>query len=183
MLPAPSTPLTQSDLTRLDQFLHSAACGADAMGLSRAHGFMTAAAIGPETVEAAEWIRLMFDEPVFESGAQADEMLGLALRLYRDIERDFAAQGCFRPVLEYVNDAAGATRLDARPWCRGFIDGMSLARNRWAAHAHGMLAEPLQVIFRLAQAEASDGADYAQLCEALPLAAEVVYLYWRQAAP
>ncbi len=182
MVPAPSNPLTPVELARLDQFLHSPACGADAMGLSRAHGFMTAAAIGPEAVEAAEWIRLMFDEPVFESGAQADEMLGLALRLYRDIEGDLAAQGRFRPVLEYVNPMAGTTHWDARPWCRGFIDGMSLARNRWAAHSHGALAEPLEVIFRLAHTKASDSADYARLCEALPLAAEAVYLYWRQAA-
>jgi yecA family protein len=179
MLPAHAAPLTPADLTRLDDFLHSHACGRDAMGLSHAHGFLTAAVSGPETLEAAEWIRLMFDEPVFDSGEQAQEMLGLALRLYRQIEHTLDQDGQFRPVLEYVRTGAGDTRVEATAWCQGFISGMTLGRERWARRARSLLAEPLALIFRLAEAHRVGTADYAQWCAALPLAAEVVYRYWR----
>lgn len=150
------------------------------MGVSRAHGFLRAAASGPEAVEAAEWLRLVFDEPVFPTGDAAQEMLGLALRLYRDIERNLAMVGRFRPLFDPV--AAGEAGVDASAWRQGFVSGTSLCREQWVVHARGVLHEPLQVIFRLADANARAGADYARWCETLPLAAEVVYRYWRAEA-
>jgi yecA family protein len=179
MLPEKSHPLSQADLNRLDHFLHSASCGRDAMGLSRAHGFLTAAVSGPEGLAADEWIRLVFDEPVFATGEQAEEMLGLVMRLYRDIESGLRQSGTFRPVLEYVDDGAGSTRVDARLWCEGFISGMTLFREHWNAVAREVLREPLAVIFQLAQAPGFGGARQQALCEALPVAAEAVYLFWR----
>ena len=44
MLPAVPYALSQAELLRLGAFLHSPACGRDAMGLSHAHGFLTALA-------------------------------------------------------------------------------------------------------------------------------------------
>lgn len=152
MFPDSTPTLSQRDLARLDAFLHSTARGRDAMGVSRAHGCLTAAARGPEAVEAAEWLRLVFDEPVFPTGAAAQEMLGLAPRLYRDIEQSLAMVGRFRPLFDPV--AAGEASADASAWCRGFVSGMSLCRGQCAAHARGVLHEPLQVILRLADANA-----------------------------
>jgi len=180
MLPTPTRPLQQGDLLRLENFLRSGACGGDAMGLSRAHGFLTAGVSGPEGLSPEEWIRLVFDEPVFESGEQAQEKLGLAMRLYRDIESSLGVSGRFHPVLEYVRDGSGGTQVDARVWCEGFISGMTLFREHWTEAARAVLREPLEVIFRLAQMRPGRGGRYAQLCEALPIAAEVVYLFWRE---
>jgi uncharacterized protein len=179
MLPTHAPSLTQVELVRLDRFLHSESCGSAAMGLSRAHGFLTAAASGPEALEPGEWIRLVFDEPVFEDGEQAREMLGLAMRLYQDIELSLRADGQFRPVLEYVRDGSGATHMDAGPWCEGFISGMTLCREHWTHGARGVLDEPLSVIFRLAGARSGHDPGYVRLCDALPPAAEVMYRYWR----
>jgi uncharacterized protein len=177
-LPETSQDLSQTDLLRLDRFLHSAACGRDAMGLSRAHGFLTAAVSGPEGLSPDEWIRLVFDEPVFESGEEAREMLGLVMRLYRDIESSLGASGQFRPLLEYVRDGS-VTRVDARVWCEGFLSGMTLFREHWTRADWQAMNEPLAVISQLAQMPASSAAPYAGLCETLPLAAEMVYLFWR----
>ena len=178
MLPDQTHALSQDEPLRLDHFLHSAVCGKEAMGLSRAHGFLTAAAIGPEPLAPAEWIRLVFDEPVFADTAQADDMLGLVTRLYQDIENSFTQQD-FSPVLEFVRDAAGATHMDAAPWCQGFISGMSLCREQRARHARGLLDDPLRLVFHLAEVPADSGGYGARLCDALPPAMDVVNHYWR----
>jgi yecA family protein len=183
MLPASATPLSQDDLVALDAFLHSPACGRDAMGLSRAHGFLTAAASGPEALEPGEWLRLVFDDPVFVSGEQAEAMLGLALRLYADIEHSLTRPGSYRPVLDFVRVGAGEVAVDASAWCQGYFSGMSLCREQWARHAGRVLNALLAPIFELsATPGALDHPTGQRLCAALPASAEAVYRYWRAQA-
>lgn len=179
MHPEPTHPLNQTDLARLDHFLHTAACGREAMGLSYAHGFLTAVASGPERLEPAEWLRLVFDDPVFESGDDAREMLGLALRLFQEIERNLGSDGGYRPVFEFVRDGAGRTHSDAQHWCRGFAAGLALFSERWTRSARATLNTPLELIFRLAETRGLPDTAYARLCDALPAAAESVYRYWQ----
>ena len=178
MLPEHAQPLVPSDLARLDRFLHTAACGEAAMGLSYAHGFLTAVASGPEQLEPAEWLRLMFDDPVFESGDDASEMLGLALRLFREIERGLDGGMTFRPVFEYVRDVSG-THADAQRWCRGFSAGFALFSECWTREARTALDTPLSLIFQLARTRSLADPAYLRLCDALPDAAGSVYRYWR----
>lgn len=180
MLPSLTTPLSQSDLLKLDAFLHSPACGREAMGLSRAHGFLTAAASGPEQLEPGEWLRLVFDEPVFANGEQAEAMLGLAMRLYQDIENSLDEAGSFRPVLDFVRDGAGGVAVDASAWCQGYFSGMSLCREQWNMHAGHRLDSLLAPILQLARyRNSTHDARHRQLCDELPVTAEAVYRYWR----
>ena len=180
MLPAHAQPLSQDDLLKLDAFLHSSACGRDAMGLSRAHGFLTAAASGPEPLEAGEWLRLVFDEPVFADGAQAQTMLGLAMRLYQDIEVSLKTRDGFRPVLDFVRDGAAAVAVDASAWCQGYCSGMSLCREQWATHTGGELNALLSPIFQLARLRgAARDASQRRLCDELAGNAAALYRYWR----
>ncbi len=168
---------------RLDDFLHSPACGRDAMGLSYAHGFLTAMVSGPEQLETGEWLRLVFDEPVFEDGAQAQEVLGLALRLYQDIETRLDAPGGFQPILQLYRDAAGQAHVDAAAWCQGYRAGMSLCAEQWASGSAGRLGAMLAPIVTLAgQPPALLGPRYPQLCAQLPLAVQAIYRYWRAQA-
>lgn len=178
MLPEHACPLGRTELARLDRFLHTAACGGDAMGLSYAHGFLTAVASGPERLEPAEWLRLMFDEPVFGSGDEAREMLGLALRLFHEIERGLGERGGFHPVFEYVRDDGGRTHVDAQRWCRGFAAGFALFSERWTPEARTVLNASLDLILRLARTRGLADAAYARLCDGVPGAAESVYRYW-----
>jgi len=177
MLPARLTALNATDLHRLDRFLRSRACGGDAMGLSQAHGFLTAVACGPEALEAAEWMRLMFDEPVFDSGEEAQEMLGFALRLYGAIESGLRSDAGFDPVFEYSGTRSDS-RLDAQAWCRGFVAGFALFQERWTRADRRRLGEPLHLIFDLAAAPAGRQPDYSRRCAGLPSAARTVYHYW-----
>ncbi len=180
MLPVHSESLSQSDLLRLDAFLHSPACGREAMGLSRAHGFLTAVASGPEQLEPGEWLRLVFDEPVFESGEQAEAMLGLAMRLYQEIEGTLGSAGDYRPVLDFVRDDNGVA-VDASAWCQGYFSGMSLCRELWSMHAGGELSHLLGPIYELARYRgAAREGSHRRLCEQLPASAASVYRYWRE---
>lgn len=180
MLPALPHTLTQAELMRLDHFLHSSACGHDAMGLSYAHGFLTAMASGPEQLETGEWLRLVFDEPVFEDGAQAQDVLGLALRLYQEIETSLDKPGGYQPILELQYNAAGQASVDAASWCQGYRAGMTLCAEEWASHSDGQLAALLAPIFTLArQPRAQLGPLYHQLCAQLPFAVQAIYHYWR----
>ena len=179
MLSAHTPPLTQAELLRLEQFLSTTACGNDAMGLSYAHGFLTAVASGPESLAPDEWMRLMFDDPVFANGADAREMLGLALRLFHEIERDLRSSDAYRPVFEFVRDAHGGTHADAQPWCRGFTAGLALFSEHWTRHAHSSLSTPLVLVSQLAKLRGQADASYGRLCAALPDAVKSVYRYWQ----
>lgn len=179
MLPDHTPPLTQSDLQRLEGFLRTAACGAQAMGVSYAHGFLTAVASGPECLEPDEWLRLMFDDPVFANGEDAREMLGLALRLFREIERDLHGSVDYRPVFDYVHAPGGGAQADAQAWCRGFSAGLALFGEHWTRHAHRNLSTPLILISQLAHLPRQPDPAYARLCDAVPAAVKSVYRYWQ----
>jgi uncharacterized protein len=177
-----SQPLNQADLTRLDHFLRSHSCGQEAMGLSYAHGFLTAIASGPERLESEEWLRLVFDEPVFHSGHQAQEMLGLALRLFGDIDHRLKTNVGFLPMFDIVRTANNQKYDDAQPWCLGFTDGLKLFSECWTADANTSLRGPLSIIFSLADIQGQPNPGYAKLCQTVPDAAEYIYCYWQRAA-
>jgi uncharacterized protein len=149
------------------------------MTLSRAHGFLTAVVSGPEPFEPDEWIRLIFDEPVFADGAEADEILGLILRLHADIERTLPERGRFRPLLEYVRSAGAETQVEAEEWCRGYLAAMGL----WGVPSGGMVADLLEPVFLIASPQGATqqalrAGHYRDLCALLPRMAEAVYQHW-----
>jgi hypothetical protein len=108
-------------------------------------------------------------------------MLALALRLYREIEASLKQPGEFRPVLDFIRDGSGETRMDASAWCHGYVSGISLCREQWALQGRGVLNGLLAPIFQLLRAAGSPGdVLHLQLCGGLPATAEAVYRYWRK---
>ena len=49
-------PLSEKEFDDLDNFLLSDRCSDDAMTMDTLHGYLTAIAIGPETIMPAEWL-------------------------------------------------------------------------------------------------------------------------------
>ena len=178
MHPESAHPLEISDLHRLDHFLSSEACGRQAMSLSYAHGFMTSIASGPESLGPDEWLRLMFDEPVFENAEDGSEMLGLAVRLYAEIERGLSGNMLFRPVLDMVRVSQSDSYPDAQRWCLGYTEGLRLFGEHWTPEAKSSLGTPLEILFQLAEIKGLPNNDYQQLCDALPDTARAIYNYW-----
>ena len=172
-------PLNQSDLSRLDRFLRSNACGKEAMGLSYAHGFLTAIASGPEQLDSAEWLRLVFDEPVFNSGVEGEELLNLALRLFSEIQQSLKNSLGFRPIFDHVRSHSNQIYADAQPWAMGFTDGIKLFAECWTTDANRALKSPLNFIFQLANTQGLPDNRYSKLCDAIPDAAEYIYCFWQ----
>lgn len=176
--------LSEIDLARLAHFLASSVCGSEAMSLSRAHGFMTAAASGPEDVMPGEWIRLVLDEPVFEEAAQAEDVLGLMMRLYQEIAAKLSKRGEFCPIFERRNGGPGVPTVNADEWCHGYISGMTLSGDIWArqsGHGLGPLLAPIFILVRPGDEEeqALRTERYEELCALLPGAAQDIYQYWQ----
>lgn len=175
-----SQPLNQADLTRLDHFLRDNACGQDVMGLSYAHGFLSAIAAGPEPLEPEEWLRLVFAEPVFHSGNEGQEMLVLTQRLFSEIDHSLSTNVGFSPVFDKVQTLDQPRYDDAQAWCLGFTDGLKLFSESWTEEANSNLRGPLAIIFNLADIRGQPGPAYEKLCQTVPDAAEYIYCYWKK---
>jgi uncharacterized protein len=178
-LPDNPAPLTQPELLRLERFLRSSESGEGAMTLSHAHGFLTAIVSGPESFETGEWIRLVFDEPVFSDTGQVQDILGLIVRLHASIVPALSTPGRFVPILEFENAGGRGVVYRPEPWCRGYLSAMAL----WSEPLTRTLCYILEPLFLItsppghAQHDLQE-AHYAQLCALLPPMAEAVYQHW-----
>ena len=171
--------LTQPELLRLESFLRSPASGDSAMGLSRAHGFLTAIVSGPEDFESDEWIRLIFDEPVFDDSEQAQDVLGLIVRLHADIEQALPIAGRYSPLFESYRTADTATSYSSDEWCKGYISAMAL----WSVPLPRALGKSLEPLFLLANPQgqtqhALRAEHYDELCVSLTSMVEDIYHHW-----
>jgi uncharacterized protein len=175
--------LTQPELLRLEGFLRSGSSGDSAMSLSRAHGFLTAIVSGPDEFEAGEWIRLILDEPVFDDSEQAQDILGLVMRLHADIEQSLPVAGRFSPIFEFTRGANSGRSFGSEEWCEGYLSAMAL----WSAplpRALNSSLEPLRLISgpRSEAERAAREIRYEELSASLPSMAEVIYRYWHDRA-
>ncbi|MGD2083294.1 MAG: YecA family protein [Chromatiales bacterium] len=171
--------LTQQELLRLEDFLKSNACGEGSMSLSRAHGFLTAVVSAPEALEPDEWMRVIFDEPVFDDSDEVKDVLGLIQRLHQSIECSIPRKGGFSPILEFVQRSDGSLAYRAEEWCQGYISAMAL----WGQPTPGRVAALLEPVFLITRPQSTDerqfrDAHYDELCAMLPRAAEAVYAHW-----
>ena len=171
--------LTQPELLRLESFLRSGASGDSAMGLSRAHGFLTAIVSGPEDFEADEWIRLIFDEPVFDDSEQAQDVLGLIMRLYADIEQALPIAGRYSPIFEFHQTANAASTYGSEDWCKGYISAMAL----WSVPLPRALGASLEPLFLITNPQGQTqhvlrDEHYDVLCASLSTMVEVIYHHW-----
>jgi uncharacterized protein len=114
--------ITDTDLERLDEFLHSDAVPESAMDVSTLEGFLTALVIGPRMVMPSEWMPWVWDfddgrqEVEFADLAQAQDMFGLMMGLMNRIAGAFERDpGSFEPV--FLRGGAWG----AAEWCEGFL--------------------------------------------------------------
>ena len=78
-----TTPLSESEMTELDEFLMSGVTPEGCMDISALDGFLTSLVIGPGLVPPSVWIKAIWggeSEPAFESSAQAQRVISLIMR-------------------------------------------------------------------------------------------------------
>jgi uncharacterized protein len=125
-------PLSDEELEELDQFLMSDATREESMDIAMLDGFLTALAIGPNTLPPSRWMPVIWGgEMVWESETQAKRMMSLVFRHANDIL--FTLRGYpddFEPLL-YEREHEGKNIPIIDEWCIGFVRGMALDEEAW----------------------------------------------------
>jgi uncharacterized protein len=155
---SPLTPLKPAEIDALDRLLQ--ALPADGvMSLDGADGYLTALAIGPQTLLSgmvtAEWLPLVWggnaDTDIdtdraathapFASRRQRKDTVVLLLRHLRFIAAQFAdaaGREAWEPIFSIAEHGADEF-ADARDWCAGFLQAVDLQPGAWG----GVWADPL----------------------------------------
>lgn len=128
--------LTEKEFDELDRFLMSERCSDETMAMDALHGYLTAIAIGPESVPIDEWLPRVWgpdpeDAPDFKDERQAARIRELLARSLEDVVVTFdVAPKDFEPLFS-VHQWKGKEVLDAEAWCWGFLEGVSLREAAW----------------------------------------------------
>jgi uncharacterized protein len=125
-------PLSEQELDELDSFLMSDATPEDCMDVSMLDGFLTALAIGPNTLPPSQWLPVIWGgEMVWSSKAKMERITTLIFRhanavlFYLRDDPD-----TFEPMLyENIHDGESVPVLDE--WCSGFVQAMALDEPSW----------------------------------------------------
>lgn len=147
-------PLSDKEFDDLDQFLLSERSPEDAMTMDTLHGFLTAIAIGPETIMPAEWLPHIWGEdhklvPIFKNAKEQERIVNLIMRFMNEVLVTFeVAPKEFEPLF-VEHEHEGQTLIDAEAWCWGFWEGMELRPGSWDAIWESELAPLMQPIYLL----------------------------------
>lgn len=130
MVPVPAP--GEVDLSELEAFLSSDRAPEGCMPLSLLDGYLTAIAIGPETILPGQWLDLIWGEaePEFVDLEEAHRLIAAILGRYNEIltlVRD--EPDLYEPIVEV--DEEGAEH--AAGWAHGFMEGVGLVPGTWEA--------------------------------------------------
>jgi uncharacterized protein len=181
--------LSEAELDELADFLESDSVPKETMDLSMLDDYLTAIAIGPETILPSQWLPRVWgdvEQPTFDSLEQAQKILNLILRYYNQTGTTFMdAPERFHPFL-YEYEENGERTLSAEEWCVGFTLGIHLRTEAWAPlfedEEAAQILTPI-VAFSLEEAwqEAAEGHDAAEvqalLIAMLPTAVQAIHAY------
>ena len=147
-------PLSEKEFNELDQFLLSERCPEDAMTMDTLHGFLTAVAIGPETIMPSEWLAHVWgidtkEGPKFKNEKEAERIINLIMRFMNEILVTFeVAPKEFEPLF-CEHEVDGETLIDGEAWCWGFWEGVELRPGSWDAIWESNLAPLMRPIYLL----------------------------------
>lgn len=93
-----------------------------ALTIEEIDGLFAALALHPQMIKPSEWIEAVLRDAVFESQAQASQVMDLLMRHYNYVVpqvRTSASMGSYQPLSYDGND-------DMHEWCHGFVLGTGL---------------------------------------------------------
>jgi uncharacterized protein len=147
-------PLSEQEFNTLDKFLLSDRSPEDAMTMDTLHGFLTAIAIGPETIMPSEWLPHVWgedgkNEPKFKNAKEAETIVNLIMRFMNEVLVTFeVAPKEFEPLFCEA-EHEGDTLIDGEAWAWGFWEGMELRPGSWNPIWESDLAPLMRPIYLL----------------------------------
>jgi uncharacterized protein len=146
-------PLTDKEFDELDRFLLSERSSEDAMTMDTLHGYLTAIAIGPETIMPSEWLPRVWGAegvaPKWKNSKDEERIVNLIMRFMNEVLVTFeVAPKEFEP-LYCEHEVDGEALIDAEAWCWGFWEGMELRSGSWDEIWDSELAPLMRPIYLL----------------------------------
>lgn len=126
-------PLDDDELQELEDFLISEVAGPEAMDIAMVDGFLTALAIGPNTLPPSRWLPIIWgrDEVVWPSKQLAERIMSLVFRHANAIVSHLRDDPeSFEPLM-YEREYEGKVIPIIDEWCTGFVRGMALDEEGW----------------------------------------------------
>ncbi len=159
--------------------------------VTRLHGFLTSIISGPQ-IPWSEWVPVVFrnEEPEgWESMRQAKRALNLLMRFNNEVALDLLEESRgFSVMIDRLGDPPDTVDL-ADDWCRGYVAGMALRADEWAATEAADITESLTPILLLADSDEprpdpfEQPKEYAAVMDGLPQCAVDIYDWWRTPRP
>jgi len=129
-------PLTDADVSELDELLHSVPEDLDPLDVEMLDGFLTAVLLQPEPVLPSAWLPYVFDaqgREIAPSGdlATSQRTLELIMRRHNELAAFIAARESFDPILFELEDDRGAPLTGKaaiaalEPWAEGFMNALA----------------------------------------------------------
>ena len=175
------TPLNETELAELDEFLLSDACDEDALSIDEAHGYLTALAVTPEPPADDEWQTGIWGQPTFADEGEKQRMTSLLQRLYNDLVSTLEARRDFEPLI--IETEEGGEIMEAyEGWCFGFMLGVEQQQELWEElpqNEQNLVAPMAQLALLYSDEETDmDDDEYDDWVELLPGAVMGLYAYW-----
>ncbi len=192
--PAPTRPLSDTEIEQLDEFLLRSEAE-DSMTLDMLDGYLHALAVGPAKPPPRHWLPPIWSEdavamePPARDAAEARRMVELVTRLYGSIVAGLEdEQGATISPLWSSFEDRGVEREDAQIWAAGFLAGVDLCLQEWQplldTEEGRAWMRPLRLLGEedlepREQALSATAAAREQLTRAIPDAVLSMHAYWR----
>ena len=176
-----NTPLNETELTELDEFLLSPACDEDALSIDEAHGYLTALAVTPQPPAEEKWVSGVWGQPDFTDEDERERMSSLLLRLYHEIVASLQDRRDFEPLV-IETEEEGEVLEAYEGWCFGFMLGVEEQQALWdelPKNEQNLVAPMAQLALLYSDEETDmDDDEYDDWVELLPGAVMGLYAYW-----
>ncbi len=118
------------DFYDLDAFLSSDRSPDNCMQLADLDGFLTAIAVGPETVPSEEWWPVIWggEEPQFRNAKEAKQVIATIKARYEEIVAGLEREPPTVAAVFWVQDGDPIVS----DWAEGFLDGIKLRLAEWS---------------------------------------------------
>jgi uncharacterized protein len=189
-----SAHLNAAEMAELGQFLLSDATSDETMMLDTLDGYLTALVIGPKLIKTSEWLPGVWgpaakDEPVFETMAQAQNILQLMMRQMNGIIASLQSDADrFEPIFDnVVYEGDPQEYLDGEMWAHGFMCGIELRRQDWQPlFDDPRSADILRPLYLLGADKVSEAEEKlvetpsqrAALARQIPASVASIYRFW-----
>lgn len=158
------------------------------LGVCELDGFLTAIVSGPVAVEEARWLAAIWGayEPPWDSAAQAQRIVALLRRHGSAIAAVLAkSPDDFQPIFGERQGDDGSTQMVVDEWCEGYLYGLSLDAEAWAAGEEELdaLLLPILTFGSDEHGELLDGLGHDEvrvLMDMVPEAARDIHQYWAE---